>query len=80
MQAFILNSLGIHIHKETFKLSTIRKFAEKEYNINSTYLILPLFVLYLMWLHNASNIPLVVVTYRQSNTCKNMKNILVPET
>jgi hypothetical protein len=38
-----------------------------------TYLIFPLFVLYLTWLHKASNIPLVVVTYRQSNTCNSNK-------
>lgn len=33
-----------------------------------TYLRLPLFVAYLMWLQSASNMPLVVVTKRQSKT------------
>lgn len=38
--------------------------------LTKAYLKFPLFVAYLMWLQMASNIPLVVVTKRQSNTCK----------
>lgn len=37
------------------------------------YLKFPLFVAYLIWLQIASNIPLVVVTKRQSNTYKQLE-------
>lgn len=41
--------------------------------IPATHRMLPLLVLYLMWLHRASNMPVVVVTDRQSNTCRGNK-------
>lgn len=41
-------------------------------NGKKAHLKFPLLVAYFMWLQIASNIPLVVVTRRQSNTCKTM--------